>query len=121
MADFGIGEAALAEGAIEGIGAESAAMAGGGAAAGGAAAAGGGGYLAAGSTAAAAGASLYSTLNAPKMSGFQTGSASSKDTEAVAYAQALALRQRRGAASTILTGPMGVTGNAPTQRATLGT
>lgn len=88
-----------------------------------AAATGTAGYLSAGATAVSAGTSLYSAMNAPKLSGFQSTpqSSSSQDTEAAAYAQALNLRQRKGAASTILTGPLGVTSPGQTSRATLGT
>jgi hypothetical protein len=76
-------------------------------------------------TAFSAATSLYSALNAPQMpsqSGFLPSSTtvSTQDTEAAAYATALSLRARRGQASTILTGPLGVTGQGPTARATLG-
>ena len=41
--------------------------------------------------------------------------------QAAALAQAQALQKRRGMASTTLTSPMGTTGSAQTQSATLGT
>jgi hypothetical protein len=44
----------------------------------------------------------------------------SQATQAAAQAQATALTQRRGMASTMLTSPMGVSNAPTTQRATLG-
>ena len=53
---------------------------------------------------------------APATTNLQTAQA----TEAAAQAQATALTQRRGMASTILTSPLGVTGDTPTLKSTLG-
>ena len=58
----------------------------------------------------------------PKIPSPTTPSAGTQEAEieAAAHSQALALQRRRGLASTILTGPLGVGGTAQTQRATLG-
>ena len=56
---------------------------------------------------------------APTQQATQTDQAKAQD--AAALAQAQALQRRRGQASTILTSPIGTTGSATTQVATLGT
>ena len=49
-----------------------------------------------------------------------TNTQQAEASQAAAQAQATALQQRRGMASTILTSPMGVGGGTQTQKATLG-
>lgn len=50
----------------------------------------------------------------------QTATQEAQASQAAALAQAQALTQRRGLASTELTGPLGASGSASTQKATLG-
>jgi hypothetical protein len=71
----------------------------------------------------AAGTSIYSLAKgAPEAPGSPAPSKSEQSRQALeaAYAQAQLLRQRRGAASTILTGPLGVSTPPQTIKATLG-
>ncbi len=63
--------------------------------------------------------SVYSTMNAPKPPGAPAEVSDTRAEEA-AYAQAQALRKRQGGASTILTGPMGVTSPGTTLKTQLG-
>lgn len=86
---------------------------------GGAAAAGGAGYsiLNTAAQTISAGSGLYSMFAAPK---YNQGVLTPDNTEAQAYAQAESMAKRRGAASTILTSPMGITTPANTKKATLG-
>ena len=78
--------------------------------------------IASGIGAAVAGVELAhqpSAPTAPTQTQTQTDQAKAQD--AAALAQAQALQKRRGQASTILTSPIGTTGSATTQVATLGT
>jgi hypothetical protein len=76
-------------------------------------------YIALGLMGAGTAASVYSSMNQPKAP--QVPSTQSSDTtEAAAYAQAEAMRKRRGAASTILTGPQGDMGTPQTMKTQLG-
>lgn len=72
--------------------------------------------------AAATGVELSNEPSAPKaptVIGAQSQQAQAQ--QAAALAQAQALKQRRGQASTELTSPLGTTGSPQTQTATLGT
>ena len=77
-----------------------------------------------GISAAGAVASGVAALDQPKApaapSQATTSLEQAKSTQAAAQAQAAALSQRRGMASTILTSPMGVGAGTQTQRSTLG-
>jgi len=77
-----------------------------------------------GISAVATGVEAYSAFNQPKAptapTQTQTTNQQAEAAQAAAQAQATALSQRRGLASTVLTSPMGVTGSTQTQRATLG-
>ncbi|MGA2160045.1 MAG: hypothetical protein ABSG90_12645 [Dehalococcoidia bacterium] len=77
-------------------------------------------YAAVTAAAATVTGTTYTLMSAPKMPTLPA-QPSSADTEAAAYAQAIESRKRQGAASTILTSPLGVGGTPQTQRATLGT
>ena len=61
--------------------------------------------------------SAYSVMNTPKM---PSAEPSADTTEAAAYAQAESMKKRRGAASTILTSPLGVTNQPNVKKTTLG-
>lgn len=67
--------------------------------------------------------SIIAATRTPQMPSAPQTSATERSRQSLeaAYAQAQILRQRRGAASTILTGPQGVTQPAQTVKATLGT
>lgn len=76
-------------------------------------------WIIAGATVASTATSIYAAAKTPKAPTVITDSATqSKESVEAAYAQSESLRKRRGAASTILTGPQGVSGSA---RETLGT
>lgn len=76
------------------------------------------------STAATVGTSIYEAVAQPSAptapTQAQTAQQQAQASQAAALAQAQALTQRRGMASTILTSPLGTTGAASTQKQTLG-
>jgi phage protein D len=77
------------------------------------------------SAAASLGEGIYAAVSKPKaptaLSQAGNQSKQAEAQQAAALAQAQALQKRRGMASTTLTSPMGTTGSAQTQSATLGT
>lgn len=81
------------------------------------------GILAA-TTAATVGTTIYEATNQPQVpqtpSQTTTNTQQAQASQAAALAEAQAASQRRGLASTILTGPQGVTSGQSIQRATLG-
>ncbi len=76
------------------------------------------------SAAASAGTAIYEAVAQPKAPAAptqaETATQQAQASQAAALAQANALTKRRGMASTILTGPMGSTSTATTQKSTLG-
>jgi hypothetical protein len=76
------------------------------------------------STAASVGMGIYESVAAPSapkaQTQAQTAQQQAQASQASALAQAQALTQRRGMASTILTSPTGTSGTAATKGATLG-
>jgi cytochrome c-type biogenesis protein CcmH/NrfG len=76
------------------------------------------------STAATVGTGIYEAVAAPQApqapTQAQTAQQMAQASQAAALAQAQALTQRRGMASTILASPLGTSGTASTQKATLG-
>ena len=50
----------------------------------------------------------------------QSAAEDARAASVAAQAQAIAMQRRRGAASTVLTGPLGLLGGGETRRATLG-
>lgn len=78
--------------------------------------------IAAGVGAAVTGVELANTPKAPAApTQIASQTAQGKEQEAAALAQAHALKERRGMASTVLTSPLGTNTPAQTQSATLGT
>lgn len=78
--------------------------------------------IAAGVGAAVTGVELADKPSAPKApTQVESETSQAREQQAAAQAQASALKERRGIASTILTSPMGAGGPAQTQSATLGT
>ncbi len=79
-------------------------------------------FIMMGLTAASTAVSLVSAFKTPKAPSMPAPSAQDQSRQSLeaAYAQAENLRHRRGASSTILTGPLGVTQPAQTVKATLG-
>ena len=77
------------------------------------------------STAASVGGGIFAAVSKPKaptaLSGAGNQSKQAEAQQAAALAQAQALQKRRGMASTTLTSPLGTSGAAQTQSATLGT
>ena len=77
--------------------------------------------IAAGVGAAAAGVELANMPSAPTApSATTTATEQAEAASTAAQAQAAALAKRRGISATILTSPLGTTGTASTQKATLG-
>ena len=76
------------------------------------------------SAAATVGTSIYEAVESPSapkaQTQAQTAQQQAQASQASALAQAQALTQRRGMASTILTSPTGTSGTAATKGATLG-
>jgi hypothetical protein len=76
------------------------------------------------STAATVGTSIYEAVDKPSApkdpTQGQTAQQQAQAGQAAAMAQADALTKRRGMASTILTSPLGASGNASVQKSTLG-
>lgn len=79
-------------------------------------------YIIAGSAIASTAVSIYAATRTPKAPTMPGPSATEQSRLALeaAYAQAENLRHRRGASSTILTGPLGVTEPAQTVKSQLG-